>query len=150
MMMKVIKRRLQCLRDGWRKTKKCFYGFFLLKPLVILYKTASTLQNKAAYNNASFLSVEKRYKPINIIYARNNAVTDIHNNLFIKSLSIFYLLLACCLQCLFWTVFNTLKAEDTFCPVFPFPGVICDIYIHRAGFFAFTTGNTFAFVAFYT
>ena len=53
------------------------------------------------------------------------------------------------LQGVFRAVFHTFHAKDTLRTVFPFPGRIRHIHIHRADTPALAAGYAFAFVAFH-
>ena len=52
------------------------------------------------------------------------------------------------LQRIFWTIFHTLKAKNTFCAILSFSRIICNINFHWTHFFTFTTRNTFTFITF--
>ena len=47
------------------------------------------------------------------------------------------------------TVLNAFHAENALCTIFPFPGIIGNIYIHWAHAFALSARNAFLFVTLY-
>ena len=49
-------------------------------------------------------------------------------------------------QGFFGTDFRTFIAQNTFCSIYSFSGIICHVHIHGTDCFAFAAGDTFALV----